>query len=266
MLAFDAGETILSLICPFRCAFLLAWSACSLRVLSVRLLSAGIRSFSLVLFSPSALSDLCCFAQSEMLPRSIARLRSTVMDIIALLSVFTICAQLAEVRTWWLLLVRCDGTHLSFCCVQAGKCWTGIDCNQYAVSTITANGVQYCCYLNGGFPSITQINSVTTCNCGNADEEGLFCSKCTLHCIQSTTATAISHHSRLPGCAQVVLCSYPNHGANTNGYCCPKGMAASYPRRPQCPGNAAQYTCGVTNPGDCDLACKGRTLLVFVPV
>jgi hypothetical protein len=85
-----------------------------------------------------------------------------------------LCA--ADRGTWWF---RCDGTHLFlFVVVQAGKCWTGYDCNQYATSSITANGVQYCCYLNGGFPSISQFNSVTTCNCGNADDEGLVCVCC----------------------------------------------------------------------------------------
>jgi hypothetical protein len=120
-----------------------------------------------------------------MLP--IARFRSTLKDFIALLSLIALCAQLTEVVVCHWHVV----TGLSCHMMQAGKCWTGYDCNQYATSTITANGVKYCCYLNGGFPSITQINSVTTCNCGNADEEGLF-SVPTVFCIQLQSVSPFS--------------------------------------------------------------------------
>jgi hypothetical protein len=114
-----------------------------------------------------------------MLSRSIASFRGTFMNIIALLSLIALCAQLTEVGGFrWYVVTK---LIYLFRNVQAGKCWTGYDCNQYATSTITANGVQYCCYLNGGFPSISQFNSVTTCDCGDSDEEGLFCSQCWSH-------------------------------------------------------------------------------------
>ncbi len=119
-----------------------------------------------------------------------ARFRST---FITLLSLIALCAQLTEVVVRFRWYVLRDSIVVR--CVQAGKCWTGYDCNSYATSTITANGVKYCCYLNGGFPSITQINSVTTCDCGNADEEGLL-----------PLFTAFNQRSWIAICLTILVC------------------------------------------------------------